>query len=468
MNDLIHTNLLGDSHTAFIRQVTTYLDTLERGVALTMRRKPKLGAHEIQVELKKVIEEAYRCHRLRFRVLDYLACSDQELDGLVEWVGSLIQLIRSLMSGTAAPRDVRLREAARKLQDIPDLPHAPLDIYRTDGPEPLNLYDYVGYQEGVRRADLCALQVDQQKLRTLFRLIPISQSSRKPALISTLTQAQIKAYRRLEFFLRLKETPCTFGGISARPIPLLLGPSGVGKSALVHAFAEDLLKKRGHSLPVYSTSGPTFIPDGARHEPYTLMAIRDWMRSEVRSTGIIFIDEIDKLAVATRNDYNQSVLGCLYELLDSRLDSHPDWSEGDCQRLANIMLVGAATFQSQQCKAMKNIDNVARRGARLEQIEAESEIPQELLFRFNASTIYIDAPFEREIQERIADIHRDLGTAAPCASKIAKLATRAAASNRQLRWLEAYLSLHLERKYQMEASEQDQAAVEQETELDWE
>ena len=90
------------------------------------------------------------------------------------------------------------------------------------------------------------------------------------------------------------------------------------------------------------------------------------------------------------------------------------------------------------------------------------------MFRFNANTIYIDAPFEREIQERIANIHRDLGIAAPCASKIAKLATRATASNRQLRWLEAYLSLQLERKYQMEASEQEQAAVEQETEFDWE
>ena len=53
MNDLIHTNLLGDSHTAFIRQVTNYLDTLERGIALTMQRNPKLGAHEIQAELKK-------------------------------------------------------------------------------------------------------------------------------------------------------------------------------------------------------------------------------------------------------------------------------------------------------------------------------------------------------------------------------------------------------------------------------
>jgi len=39
MNDLIQTNLLGDSHTAFIRQVTNYLDTLERGIALTMQRK---------------------------------------------------------------------------------------------------------------------------------------------------------------------------------------------------------------------------------------------------------------------------------------------------------------------------------------------------------------------------------------------------------------------------------------------
>ena len=193
------------------------------------------------------------------------------------------------------------------------------------------------------------------------------------------------------------------------------------------------------------------------------------MRSEVRRFGIVFLDDLDKLEGENRTDWSRSILTSLYNLLDGRLDSHPDWSEEDCRLLnTQVPCVGAGTWQRLQRKAIRGASNVASCGARLEQIEAESEIPEELLFRFNANTIYIDAPLEREIQERIADIHRDLGTAAPCASKIAKLATRAAASNRQLRWLEAYLSLQLERKYQMEASEQDQAAVEQETELDLE
>ena len=37
------------------------------------------------------------------------------------------------------------------------------------------------------------------------------------------------------------------------------------------------------------------------------MAIRDWMRSEVRSTGIVFIDEIDKLEAQLASDWNKSV-----------------------------------------------------------------------------------------------------------------------------------------------------------------
>ena len=152
------------------------------------------------------------------------------------------------------------------------------------------------------------------------------------------------------------------------------------------------------------------------------------MRSEVRRFGIVFLDDLDKLEGENRTDWSRSILTSLYNLLDGRLDSH----EEDCRLLnTQVPCVGAGTWQRLQRKAIRGASNVASCGARLEQIEAESEIPEELLFRFNANTIYIDAPLEREIQERIADIHRDLGTAAPCASKIAKLATRAAASNRQ-------------------------------------
>ena len=88
-----------------------------------------------------------------------------------------------------------------------------------------------------------------------------------------------------------------------------------------------------------------FIPDGVWHEPYTLVAIRDWMRSEVRRFGIVFLDELDKLEGETPSEWNKSLLTCLYKLLDGRLDSHPDWSEEDCRLLnTQLLCVGAGTL----------------------------------------------------------------------------------------------------------------------------
>ena len=114
------------------------------------------------------------------------------------------------------------------------------------------------------------------------------------------------------------------------------------------------------------------------------------------------------------------------------------------------MIIGAGTWQKTQKAALTDSANVSRKGARIDRIEGDSEIPEELLFRFNADVVYLDPMLEVEIQDRIAKIHQDLNLPAPVASRIAELASKASSSNRQMRWLEAYVSKLMEKQYLME------------------
>jgi hypothetical protein len=131
----------------------------------------------------------------------------------------------------------------------------------------------------------------------------------------------------------------------------------------------------------------------------------------------------------------------IFALLDHRLDWLSYWGPEEAQKLRDkVLVVGAGTWQEAQRKALKDPSNIARLGARMHHIEEASEIGDELLYRFNADAIYLDPMLETEIQERNCGIHKALDLPTSTASEVARLASRAAESGRQYRWVEAYLS----------------------------
>ena len=407
-----------------------------------------VGEDEIQSELGKIASEAVKEHQLRWRILDYLAFSEIDLNGLerLELIESYLLLIQTAMNGSIPLQNPKLIKSVQTLFSEKLIGHAPLDIYRPVGNEIWNVQDLSGFQDAVRQGTLLALSVSLHRIFVLFGLIRPSPTASKKSFQGDLTRSQREAYGRLEHFLRLKLFPRVAGGIQPRPHALLIGPSGVGKTALVRGFAEDLLKKRGVAFPLFLSDAGTWLPDGARSEPNTLRAIKQWMWREVEQAGIIFIDELDKLYA--QQDWGRSVVQNVLSLLDNRLDSVPYWTETDSRLLEEkVMIIGAGTWAKTQKAALTDSANVSRKGARIDRIERDSEIPEELLFRFNADVVYLDPMLEVEIQDRIARIHQDLNLRAPVASRIAELASRASSSNRQMRWLEAYVSKLIEKQY---------------------
>ena len=104
-----------------------------------------------------------------------------------------------------------------------------------------------------------------------------------------LTSSQDKAYTLLRKIMRLKLSGITadLETICPRMLPLLIGPSGSGKSAVVKAFCQRM------RYPLYMTTCVAWIPEGAKCEPHTLERIRDFVRGQ--HYGVLFIDEVNKL-----------------------------------------------------------------------------------------------------------------------------------------------------------------------------
>jgi hypothetical protein len=433
---------------AFELQVRGFLDYLRNELRQRIDCDAELQDHEIQEHLQKIASDALDYYQLRWRLLDYLAFFDHEPDGLQSkhLLENFILLLELAMRGSIPRDNPKLSKSVKTLFNG-KFPWAPLDIFRTVNRDIPNLADSGGYEERVRQGTYLVLQVDTQQIFVQFGLVNVPPKKAQSTFTGELTASQREAYQSLAHFLDLRLNPRTAGGIQPRPHALIVGPSGVGKTALVRAFAEDLTGERGFRCPTFFTDCGTFIPDGAKAEPWTLRAIQRWARSEVAETpaGVLFIDEADKLW--GEHDWSRSIVQNVFALLDNRLGSLAYWSEEDSRLLEQkILIIGAGTWQKVQKESLSDPGNVSRRGARMDRIEAASAIPEELLFRFSADVIFLDPMIETEIQERIAQIHRDLNEPVK-ASKLGELAHRCASSNRQMRWLEAYVSRLLRRQF---------------------
>ena len=259
----------------------------------------------------------------------------------------------------------------------------------------------------------------------------------------TLTCSQKKAAERLDFFWRIKRGGTgRLGSTETRPIPLLVGPSGDGKTASVRDFATR------HGLPIFSISAANWIIRGARCENYTAEALAAWI-AEHSEGGVIFIDEINKIR-AEHLDATWS-MGILIEILtlidkDVRL-LRMGFKQEQIDALEKFIVIGCGAWQETwtSCKEKASAGFGGTQGGDstdpsvfLSAVRDQNVIPEELLFRFNDRLILIEPPAEDEIADRIIAIRRDAGVASLTDKQLATLASEASKSGRAMRWLEAY------------------------------
>ena len=259
-----------------------------------------------------------------------------------------------------------------------------------------------------------------------------------------LTASQKRAAERLDFFWRIKRGGTgRLGSTETRPIPMLIGQSGSGKTATVRDFAAR------HGLPLFAMSAATWIVRGAKNDTLTSDAIAAWITSNTQG-GVILFDEINKLRNEhMQNSWSMSIMIEIMTILDcdSRLLQMGFRQEHIDALSSKFLVIGAGAWQEtwadSKPRATAGFGGVQGGGTTdpnvfLSAVRDQNVIPEELLFRFNERLILIEPPIADEIAERIVAIRSDAGVASLTEEQLAALAAEACESQRAMRWLEAY------------------------------
>jgi hypothetical protein len=98
-----------------------------------------------------------------------------------------------------------------------------------------------------------------------------------------------------------------------RLFPLIVGPTGAGKSWLVRQAAEKL-----HVKPLHLTFG-SWLPLGNRHDRPTQFTIIDALLRTERVA--LHLDELDKVGAAATSDWARSIFNDLWNVLDHQLEA---------------------------------------------------------------------------------------------------------------------------------------------------
>ena len=180
--------------------------------------------------------------------------------------------------------------------------------------------------------------------------------------------------------------------IKPRLTPLVIGPSGIGKSTVVREVAKEL------GVPFMRLTASNWVPSGSRDEP-TLLRVHQFLNNN--DQGIFFYDELDKFrgsngatSSAGGGEWSASLVGELFDLLD-RAPSQPikniSWSPDILQKLKqDFWMVGSGTWQQAWRDTSKSkvgfgksdgVGSIVADVRRL--VTATDAIPQELLRRFS-------------------------------------------------------------------------------------
>jgi SpoVK/Ycf46/Vps4 family AAA+-type ATPase len=255
-----------------------------------------------------------------------------------------------------------------------------------------------------------------------------------------LTASQQQVLQKLNVFYNMKRRGCRVASISGRPIPLVIAPSGTGKTYLIQHFATI------NHLPLLSLDASSWIVQGATSTPHTIDVIRKFVKTNYE--GILFLDELDKFTA--ESDWCRHLQAEVLSLLDGGARGYESFSAEEKRKLQEqFFICGCGTWQHLYQTAGKSLGFGGTSTFSVEdEVVKQAGIPYELLARFNSNLLVLKPPTQNEFAEWIRDIHEELLLTLP--PSIERLAAEAVQSQLNTRWLEAYVSkLFLDGKEQV-------------------
>ncbi|MEY2565028.1 MAG: ATPase family associated with various cellular [Verrucomicrobiota bacterium] len=378
------------------------------------------------LDLDEVLRAAHTQYRLRVHALEILAyrCSESaikdrlEVARAEELVLDVCEAVR-LMFGT----DREAISTAYEALDALNLGGLLVARAVSSPPPPLDLAGWKCLHEPPTNGQVAAIR------RSALEEPPIEVEDRPPRKV-VLTAAQRSASHDLQHFYTLHRIDEQIAGISTRPQPLVVAPTGCGKTFLVRQFAQERL------LPLLELDSGGWILNGASTKPSTLITVQSFI--EEHTSGLILVDELDKFGTDKEQDgWNRGVRQEVFALLDRRLSGVAGWKKESTAKLARFYIVGCGTWQSIFDRPGPIGFVEGQRNLKAD-LRAQTSIPIELLFRFNANVILLGPPTRAEFAERILAIHRELRLDPP--GDLEALTEEAESSGQNTRWLEGYLS----------------------------
>jgi len=263
-----------------------------------------------------------------------------------------------------------------------------------------------------------------------------------------LTESQRAALRDLVAAAELTGDDATYGGVKLRARPLISGFSGSGKSALVGHLGDHLAAKNGKPCPILKIPAGSWIIYGASKAPNTLVAIRDFLRSNAGpdqgggspalpgAKAVIFLDEIDKLSSRRSSDgWYRSVINEVISLADgdSRLAAC-GWSNADIASLRHVLIIAAGAF-------LDGVEHAADqdKDSHLQAIVDHSPVPEEIRLRWNSRIVYIEPPTNRDYLVAFRRLYADLGLPSLKREEMDSLIASAQEAKAGMRFLEEHL-----------------------------
>jgi SpoVK/Ycf46/Vps4 family AAA+-type ATPase len=223
--------------------------------------------------------------------------------------------------------------------------------------------------------------------------------------LESLTASQQAAFREIAALTEIYFAGgLEHGGVKMRIAPLIIGPSGLGKSHLVMTVGRAL------GLPVLRMTVSDWIVQAARQTPCALAVLQAKLKEHRKF--ILFIDELDKLSKSHEGgDYTLFQQVEIYGVLDRAVSyaGSPggSWgSEQDRQLRENVMIVGGGTWHDLWAAGPPRSMGFASGGTTADditnQIRQARIIPEELLNRFSDRWLLL-RPYTVEDFQAIAE-----------------------------------------------------------------
>ena len=200
---------------------------------------------------------------------------------------------------------------------------------------------------------------------------------------SPFTKAQLNALRYMKAMAETYFSGEKHGPLTLRLNPLVVGPTGVGKSHIVRELGEQM------NLPTLRLTVGEWLISGAMQQPTTFHVLQQFIEKHERF--ILHLDELDKFRYDGSSNWQNSLMSEVLNTLDRRIHSSGTkenaWTPAHSERLLkNVFILGSGTWQklwSSQVAGANDSASVIRR------IKESCIIPEELTNRFHSSFLVL-------------------------------------------------------------------------------